>query len=116
MKYTENEKMLIAEKVVNHKLLYKEAAATYKVSIPSIAQWVKKYKTNNNISTDGRKTPSNFSFADNNHQDLNSMSKQQLIDEVIKARIGEERAKKGYTVKGGGQKKEYVILSNRSTE
>ena len=44
------------------------------------------------------------------------MSKQQLIDEVIKARIGEERAKKGYTVKGGGQKKEYVILSNRSTE
>ena len=36
------------------------------------------------------------------YEDLKEMTKDRLIDEVIKARVGEERAKKGYIVKGGG--------------
>lgn len=40
------------------------------------------------------------------------MTKDQLIDEVIKARVGEERAKKGYIVKGGGQEKEFITLED----
>lgn len=44
--------------------------------------------------------------------DLEFLSKEELIDEVIKARIETERAKKGYAVKGGGQEKEFISLSN----
>ena len=47
---------------------------------------------------------------------LSSLSKEELIDEVIKAKVGEARAKKGYEVKGGGVNKEFVILSNKNTK
>lgn len=47
---------------------------------------------------------------------LSSLSKEELIDEVIKAKVGEARAKKGYEVKGGGENKEYVILNNKNTK
>lgn len=47
---------------------------------------------------------------------LSSLSKEELIDEVIKAKVGEARAKKGYEVKGGGANKEYVILNNKNTK
>lgn len=47
---------------------------------------------------------------------LSSLSKEELIDEVIKAKVGEARAKKGYEVKGGGGNKEYVTLSSKNTK
>lgn len=47
---------------------------------------------------------------------LSSLSREELIDEVIKAKVGEARAKKGYEVKGGGENKEYVTLSNKNTK
>lgn len=47
---------------------------------------------------------------------LSSLSKEELIDEVIKAKVGEARAKKGYEMKGGGANKEFVILNNKNTK
>ena len=47
---------------------------------------------------------------------LSSLSKEEFIDEVIKAKVGEARAKKGYEVKGGGENKEYVTLSSKNTK
>lgn len=48
------------------------------------------------------------------YDDLSNLSKEELIDEVIKARVETERAKKGYTVKGGGAEKEYISLKNQN--
>ena len=70
----------------------------------------------NNIVSDGRNGSSSSLSREKDIEALSSMSKEQLIDEVIKARIGEERAKKGYEVKGGGQSKEYVSLRNKNTK
>ena len=47
---------------------------------------------------------------------LSSLSKEELIDEVIKAKVNEARAKKGYEVKGGGANKEFVILNSKNTK
>lgn len=47
---------------------------------------------------------------------LSLLSKEELIDEVIKAKVGEARAKKGYEVKGGGANKEFVTLNNKNTK
>ena len=44
------------------------------------------------------------------------MSKEELIDELIKARTNEERAKKGYTVKGVGANKEFIPLNRKNTK
>ena len=47
-----------------------------------------------------------------NFDGLESLSREELIDDVIKARVETERAKKGYVVKGGGLEKEFISLNN----
>ena len=42
------------------------------------------------------------------------MTKDQLIDELIRAKAGELRAKKGYEVKGDGANKEFISLRTRN--
>lgn len=49
-------------------------------------------------------------------EDYQSMTKEQLIEELIKSKINEARAKKGYEVKGDGQSKEFISLSNRNSK
>ena len=114
--YTRAEKMDIARLVVEHKITYKEAIQKFSISYPTIANWVATYKTEHHINSDGRKRCDSFEYVKNDVDSLSEMTREQLIDEVIKARIGEERAKKGYTVKGGGQSKEYVSISNKTIE
>ena len=48
--------------------------------------------------------------------DLGSMSKEELINELIKAKANELRAKKGYEVKGVGANKEFIPLSNKNSK
>lgn len=47
--------------------------------------------------------------------DYHSMSKEELIEELMKAKIREARLKKGYMVKGDGAEKEYILLDNKNT-
>ena len=42
------------------------------------------------------------------------MSKEELIDALVMARINEARLKKGYSVKGSGLKKEYLHIGNEN--
>ena len=43
-----------------------------------------------------------------------NMSKEQLIQELMKSKVREARLKKGYIVKGVGANKEFVPLNNKS--
>ena len=45
-----------------------------------------------------------------------SMGKPELIRELMRRDIEVARLKKGYSVKGGGSKKEYVISSGSNTK
>ena len=45
-----------------------------------------------------------------------SMGKPELIRELMRRDIEVARLKKGYSVKGGGSKKEYVTISDSSTK
>ena len=42
--------------------------------------------------------------------------RKELIEELIKAKINEARAKKGYEVKGVGQNKEFISLNNKNSK
>lgn len=44
------------------------------------------------------------------------MSRGELIDEIIKAKVNEARAKKGYEVKGDGRFKEFRPIGNKNTK
>jgi transposase len=48
--------------------------------------------------------------------DYQSMTKEQLIEELIKSKINEARAKKGYEVKGDGQNREFISLNNKNSK
>lgn len=52
---------------------------------------------------------------DINIDTLKELFKDQLIDEIIKAKVEAERLKKGYMVKGDGQEKEFISLKKRSS-
>ena len=46
--------------------------------------------------------------------DYSSMTKEELIQELMEARIREERLKKGYMVKGVGAEKEFIPLDSKN--
>ena len=50
------------------------------------------------------------------YSDLETLTKEELIDEVIKTRIELERTKKGYAVQGGGQEKEFICLKSLNSK
>lgn len=47
--------------------------------------------------------------------DYDSMTKEELIRELVLAKINEARAKKGYEVKGVGAEKKYIAYDNKNT-
>lgn len=60
--------------------------------------WKKQFMKSKNIVIDPKHTPLI-------PEELEKMSREELIDAVLDARIEAERAKKGYIVEGGGSKK-----------
>ena len=48
-------------------------------------------------------------------EDLESMTKEELIDALIMARINEARLKKGYMVEGVGAEKKYIRFVKKNT-
>lgn len=76
------------------------------------------YRDANNLpSRNETDNPKVFTKTDKlDYSDLESLSKEQLIDEIIKARVEAERAKKGYIVKGDGQEKEFISLKNLNSK
>lgn len=48
--------------------------------------------------------------------DYSSMTRKELIEELMKSKIREARLKKGYLVKGVGADKEYILLDNKNTK
>lgn len=49
-------------------------------------------------------------------KEYESMSKEELIDALVMARINEARLKKGYAVKGSGVEKEYLPIDSGNTK
>jgi transposase len=49
-------------------------------------------------------------------EDYETMSKEELIRELVKSKISEARLKKGYEVKGAGADKEYIRYDNKNTK
>ena len=119
MHNTRSENLDIAKRFVNGELTTQEAQSMLGVTRNGIYYWAKEYRRS--IGETVPKKPRNATIrkevADTDELNrLSSLSKEQLIDEVIMAKVGEARAKKGYEVKGGGANREYVSLSSKNTK
>lgn len=121
MKYTLEQRLEIGREIYSHQLTVSEAAVKYDINIYTARDYMRYYRDKCNLPP----MQENKAIPDSQKQevkikkfvkydDLESLSKEQLIDEVIKARVEAERAKKGYKVKGDGQGKEFINLNKKN--
>ena len=118
------QRVAIGKEIVDGLISPIEASKKYGISRSAAQKYATDYRRANGLpvrSHSTRKTESPMIKLKNNAtsfdlEDYQSMSKEQLIEELIKAKINEARAKKGYEVKGVGQNKEFISLNNRNSK
>ena len=119
MKYTKEERLDIGRRIYNGEISRFEAAEEYGIG-DNTARDLRMYKAENHLPT-----RQNFKSLGSINKPIDvsaglesyeSMTKEELIHELVKAKIVEARLKKGYEVKGVGAQKEYIPLDNKSTK
>ena len=112
MKYTRQQRLDIGKDIHDNHLPFKEAMRKYDLSQTTVENYYRMY-----LNEYGLKSNKTIGYrSDLSYSDLGSLSKEELIDELIKARVEAERAKKGYMVKGGGQEKEFITLKKQNSK
>lgn len=104
-KFSKEERLEIGKEVYNKEIKINQAAIKYNINPYTVRDYMREYREINNLKEINRV------IAENNFTDLNKLSKEKLIEELIKAKVEIERAKKGYQVLGGGQKIKYVTIN-----
>jgi len=116
MKFTKEQRLDIGQKIYNDEMTRAEAAEAYGIPLTTARDYMRLYRDEHRLPPKpARKyrrdtvaaavqvnpvkvNPGRVSDLD----DLEAMSKEELVREVIMARIREARLKKGYEVKGDG--------------
>ena len=110
MKYSLEQRLAIGLEIYSKTITIYEAATKYNINLYTARDYMRLYRDKNQLpSLDYLNDASNDIVKPIKkpkqtieYDDLENMSREQLIDEVIKARIDCERTKKGYIVKGDG--------------
>ena len=121
---SKEQRIVIGKEIVDGLISAINAAEKYGISRATAQKYATDYRRANGLpvkSHRSRKIESPMITLKNNAssfdlEDYQSMSKEQLIEELIKAKINEARAKKGYEVKGVGQNKEFISLNNKNSK
>jgi transposase len=101
-------RLQVGKALLDGSLTLDEARAKYKVGQTAVYNWECEYRES---VGDEKPKP-----ADQGSPDYGSMSKEQLMKELMKRDIEIARSKKGYAVRGGGSKKEFVSIKGSSTK
>ena len=121
MKYNKHEQMDIGKQIYNGEMTCQRAAELYNVSLQTAKRYLKQYRNVYALPPKHEKAREYISTvqiepAAQTLEGYERMTKEELIQELIRAKINEERAKKGYAVKGVGAQKEYILLDSRNTK
>ena len=119
-----DQRVAIGKEIVDGLISPIEASKKYGISRSAAQKYATDYRRANGLPVQphkSRKTESPMIKLKNNAtsfdlEDYQSMSKEQLIEELIKSKINEARAKKGYEVKGDGADKEFISLNNKNSK
>jgi len=119
MKYTKEERLDIGCRTYNNEFTKREAMEKYGITETTVDNYIRLYRTENNLPPRGcrdnpQKSRAVLPQSNGKYEEFNSMSREELIGEIIKARINEARAKKGYTVKGDGAEKVFKPIVNKN--
>ncbi|XOQ24803.1 MAG: hypothetical protein ACFWTM_04615 [Mitsuokella multacida] len=121
MKYTSKERLQIGQLVYTRQLLEAEACLKYGISRTCIQNYVRAFKKENGITIVTRRPQKHadrvdFSALQPKSSPYASMSKDELIDELIRTKAEVLRAKKGYAVKGDGASKAFITLRSENSK
>lgn len=122
MKYIKEERLEIGRRIYEGEISSYKAAEEYNICLYTARDYMRLYRDSNKLPPRGssRQTKEITKFkaptAPATIGDYEAMTKQELIEELVMARINEARLKKGYMVKGAGADKEYILLDNKSTK
>lgn len=116
MKYTKEQRLDIGRQIYEGKLSRYEAGEKFNISDQTARDYMRLYRDVNGLPPKSPKssdrshtiTAKSAQTAPSGLEDLEAMSKEELIKEIVKARINEARLKKGYEVKGDGSVIRYV--------
>ena len=121
MKYTKEERLDIGRRTYNNEFTKREAMEKFGITETTVDNYVRLYRTENNLPP--RASTCNLLKSrivlpedKTGYGEFDSMTREELIGEIIKARINEARAKKGYTVKEDGAQKVYEPIVNKNTK
>ena len=120
MKYTKEQKLDIGRRLYEGELSRYQVAAAYGIHEHTARNYMRLYRAEHHLPV--RHVESNSEKIKEpprpptGLEDYEAMSKEELIHELVRAKITEARLKKGYEVKGVGAQKEYVPLDNKSTK
>ena len=101
--YTREQRIDIGKKIYDRELSYKDAMKMFNVAQPTLVTYVNLYKATINA-------PKGLRPSSNSLRDYSSLTKKELIYELMNKDIELERLKKGYAVRGVGAKKEFVSI------
>lgn len=122
MKYNQFERIDIGKQIYNGELTCQQAAIRYSISVMTAKRYLKSYRIAYSLPPK-YENPDDYHFssvqkeaAPTTLEGYERMTKEELIQELILSKINEERAKKGYAVKGVGAQKEYIPLDSKNTK
>ena len=118
MKYTLEDRLDIGRRIYDGELTKYAAAEQFGISVDCARDYMRLYRDANHLPP---RTPKGSSksihaskeSAPRNLEEFESMTKEELIQELVKARITEARLKKGYEVKGDGSVILYVSKNTK---
>ena len=131
MKYTKEERLKIGKQIHEARLsdrnasklfgICEESARRYRILYEQTAG-IEHIHLKNGTPSEPAMPPSvrnrkkGSSTAADTASDYESMTKEELIRELMEAKIREARLKKGYEVKGVGADREYILLDSKNTK
>ena len=123
MKYTLEERQEIGRRIYEHELTCQQAADEYGIHIHTAKRYLRLYRDTNGLQPQRARINVNRivnakanAMIPEDISDYESMTKEELIRELVLSKINEARAKKGYEVKGVGVEKEYIVYGSKNTK
>ena len=117
MKYTLEERLDIGRRIYDGEITRYQAATEYDISDQTARNYMRLYRDSNNLPPKNKSSNSHtvlsFSKGPTGMEEFQNMTKEELIQELVKARITEARLKKGYEVKGDGT---VILYDSKNTK
>lgn len=112
--WSQQDKLKIVLEVMDKKNKRSEIVKKYDISDGMLSTWTTKYLTDGEDALGNTSKPGNPLAKYQRRKELTPL--EQMEYENMKLKIEVERLKKGYTVKGVGKNKEFVIINNKNSK